>query len=174
MTDFPEDLFSQLYRRAPSEKDRERLIAVKASLGLSPRDEMWPIIMTLDHYAAANQAARHATVKEVRAILDEIKAIPDAAGPIAEKEAQRIISGMIDVAADKIAKVAVKKTESRADTISKRQLITATIAGALTACAVAALGAAATYLILDARGICAEPPGLSSSGDVVCFVERSS
>lgn len=173
MSDFPEDLFTQLYRRAPSDKDRERLIAVKASLGLSPRDEMWPIIMTLDHYAAANQAARHTTVKEIRSVLDEIKAIPDAAGPIAEREAQRTISAMVDAAADKIAKVAAKKTEGRADTISRRQLITASIAGAVIACAVAALGAAATYLVLDARGICSEPPGLSSSGDVVCFVERS-
>ncbi len=106
-------------------------------------------------------------------MLDEIKAVPDAAGPIAEQEAQRAVTAMIDAAADKIAKVAAKKTESRADTISRRQLITASIAGALIACAVAALGAAATYLVLDAQGICAEPPGPSSQGDIVCYVERA-
>ena len=80
---------------------------------------------------------------------------------------------MIDSAAEKIAKVAARKTESRADTITRRQLVTATIGGAVLACVIAAAGAAVMYFILQGRGICAEAPGFSSSGDMVCFVDRA-
>ena len=47
MTDNPEDLFYYLYKRAPSQADMDRLIAVKSLLGLSTRDELWPLI-TMD------------------------------------------------------------------------------------------------------------------------------
>ena len=174
MADFPEDLFEQLYRRAPTDNDRRRLLAVKASLGLSSRDEMWSIIMTLDHYAEVNQAGRHAIVKEVKSVLVEVKSIPGTAGSIAAKAARRTIEAMIDAAADKIAKVAVKKTESRADTISRRKFITAAITGAVIVCAVGAIGAAAMHRYLEAKGICAEPPFSTTSGDTACFVERVS
>lgn len=38
--DIPETLFEQIYRRAPSQADKDRLLGVKASLGLSDRDEL--------------------------------------------------------------------------------------------------------------------------------------
>ena len=61
MTGFPEDLFTQIYRRAPTEDDRARLMAVKAALGLSSRDELWPVLMVLDHYDRAIRSGRTAT-----------------------------------------------------------------------------------------------------------------
>ena len=63
MTAFPEDLFTQIYRRALTAEDRTRLLAIKAGLGLSPRDEMWPVILVLDHYDTSIRAGRSATVK---------------------------------------------------------------------------------------------------------------
>lgn len=174
MTDFPEDLFQQLYKRTPNDADRDRLIAVKSAMGLSPRDEMWAIIMTLDHYAATSQSARAASLKEVRAVLEALRKVPEEAGPIATAQAQKAVGEMIDKAADRISKVAVEKSKTRADRISKKQLITASIAGALIACCVAAAAAAATYFVIDARGICAEEPGKTKDGSLVCYVRRAS
>lgn len=171
MSEIPEDLFAQLYRRAPTDADRDRLISVKAALGLSTRDEMWPVIITLDHYAAANQAARSATIKEIKSVIDTLKNVSQAAGPIAEREARKVIDTMIDDAADKIAKVAVKKSETRADRITKRQLVTALICGGLAGSALAATGAGLMYLYLDASGICSERP-VTQDGVTFCVQER--
>ena len=174
MSEFPEDLFQQLYKRAPSDADRDRLIAVKSSLGLSSRDEMWPVIMTLDHYTATNQSARAASVKEVRSVLEALKSVPQQAGPIAAAEAKRAINGVVDAAAERISKIAVEKSKTRADRISKRQLIAASIAGALIACLIAAAASIATYLVIDARGMCAERPTELRDGSIVCYVEPAS
>ena len=81
MTKLPVDLFIQVYRRAPTEQDRARLMAVKAGLGLSPRDELWPVILVLDHYDRAIRAGRAATLKDVQRVLDAMNDIPDRAGP---------------------------------------------------------------------------------------------
>ena len=174
MTDFPEDLFSQLYKRTPGDADRERLMSVKGALGLSSRDEMWPVIMTLDHYAATNQSARNATIKEMRLVVDVLKDIPERAGPIASAEAQKAITKLIAQASDKIAQASAEKSITTADRISKRQFIVASVAGGLIATTVAVAGAIAMYLVLDARGICAEEPAAARDGSLVCYVDRSS
>ena len=173
MSDFPEDLFQQLYRRAPTDVDRDRLVAAKSSLGLSARDEMWPVIMTLDHYTATNQSARNATIKEMKVVLEALKAVPASAGPVAIAEAQKAVATAVEEAAEKIAKVAVQKSETRADRISKRKLIVAMVVGATIAAAIAAASAVATYFVLDAKGICAEPVVLQGTTEV-CIVDRSS
>lgn len=172
MTDFPDDLFQQLYRRAPNDADRDRLIAVKAGLGLSPRDEMWPVIMTLDHYAAANQSARNATVKEIHVILDVLKEIPEKAGPIASAEAQKAIAKLIAQTSDKIAQTSAEKSITTADRISKRQFIVASIVGGILAAVIAIAGALAIYLVLQAQGICSEAP-VVQDGIEYCVLDRS-
>lgn len=172
MTDLPEDLFTQLYRRAPTEEDRTRLVAIKAGLGLSPRDELWPLILVLDHYDHAIRSGRAATVKEIRGVLAELKAVPDRAGPIASAEARKAIAQIIEQASDKIARASTQKSITTADRISRRQLIVAAVVGALSAACLAAAAAWGTYLVLDARGLCAEPPGLTQEGSVACIVQR--
>lgn len=174
MTDFPEDLFSQVYKRAPNDQDRERLLSVKAALGLSSRDEMWPVILVFDHYDRAIRAARSATVKEVKDLLEELQGIPDRAGPIASAEAQKAIHKLIGEASEKIAKASAEKSVTTADRISKRQFIVAAISGGLITVAVAVAAAAAAYFVLDARGICSEAPGKTRDGSVACIVERGS
>ena len=95
MTDIPEDLFTLIYRRAPTEQDRARLLAVKAGLGLSPRDEMWPVMLVLDHYERTIRSGRTATLRDVERVLDALKSVPDRAGPIATAEAQKAIARII-------------------------------------------------------------------------------
>lgn len=174
MTDFPEDLFTQVYRRAATDEDRARLLGVKSALGLSSRDEFWPITMVLDHYDRSIQSGRVATVKEIKGLLVELKEIPEKAGPIASAQAEKAVARIIQDASDKIANATAKKTITTADRISKKQYITAAIVGGIVAAVVAGIGAAAMYLILDARGLCGEPPGATRDGSIACIVERSS
>jgi hypothetical protein len=172
MTGFPEDLFTQIYRRAPTDNDRARLLAVKAGLGLSPRDELWPVILVLDHHVRAIQEGRAATLRDVDRILDALKSVPDRAGPIAAAEAQKAIAQLIERASDQIARGAAQKSMATADRISRRQFIVAAIVGALLAVCLASAAAWGMYLFLQARGLCAEPPFLTDVGRVGCFVLR--
>ena len=172
MTGIPEDLFTQIYRRAPTEDDRARLMAVKAALGLSPRDELWPILLVLDHYDRAIRSGRTATLREVDRVLDALKSIPDRAGPIAAAEAQKAIAQLIKRASDQIARDAAQKSTTTADRISRRQFIVAAIVGALLAACIAGAAAWGMFLFLQARGLCAEPPFLTGDGRVGCFIQR--
>ena len=172
MTGIPEDLFTQIYRRAPTEDDRARLMAVKAALGLSSRDELWPVLMVLDHYDRAIRSGRTATLREVDRVLDALKSVPDRAGPIAAAEAQKAIARLIEQASDQIARDAAQKSITMADRISRRQFIVAAIVGALLAVCLAGAAAWGMYLFLEARGLCAEPPGRARDGSIVCFVQQ--
>jgi hypothetical protein len=172
VSDFPEDMFTQIYRRAPTDDDRARLQAVKAGLGLSPRDELWPVILVLDHYDCAIRAGRAATLRDVERVLNELKAIPERAGPIAAAEAKKAIALIVEEASDKIARVAAQKSMTTADRISRRQFIVATLVGALMAVCLAGAAAWGMYLFLEARGLCAEPPFLTGDRRVGCFIQR--
>ena len=172
MSDLPEDLFTQIYRRAPTAEDRARLLAVKAGLGLSPRDELWPMILVLDYYDRTIRAGRAATLRDVERVLDDLRAVPDRAGPIASAEAQKAIARIIQEACDKIAREASQKSIITADRISRRQFIVAAIVGALTAVCLATASAWGMYFFLEARGLCAEPPFRTGDGRVGCFIQR--
>ena len=172
MTELPENLFTQIYRRAPTEQDRARLLGVKAGLGLSPRDELWPVIMVLDYYDRAIRSGRIDTLRYVERVLDELQAIPDRAGPIASAEAQKAIARIIEQASDKIARNAAQKSITTTDRISQRQLIVASVVGALIAVCLASAAAWGMHLFLEARGLCAEPPFLTGDGRFGCFIQR--
>jgi len=172
MTGFPEDLFTQIYRRAPTDDDRARLLAVKAGLGLSSRDELWPIMLALDHNERTIRAGRAAIMHDVDRVLEALNAIPDRAGPIAEAEAQKAIARLIEQASDKIAKASAQQSITTADRIAGRQFIVAAVVGALIAVCLAGAAAWGMYLFLEARGLCAEPPGRAWDGSIVCFVQQ--
>jgi hypothetical protein len=172
MTGFPEDLFTQIYRRAPTDDDRARLLAVKGTLGLSSRDELWPVLLVLDHYERAIRSGRAATLRDVERVLDALKAIPERAGPIAVAEAQKAIARLIEEASDKIAKASAQKSITTADRISRSQFIAAAVVGALIAACLAGAAAWGMYIVLEARGLCAEAPGRARDGSIVCFVQQ--
>lgn len=172
MTELPEDLFTQIYRRAPTAQDRARLLGVKAGLGLSPRDELWPVIMVLDYYDRAIRSGRIDTLRDVERVLDALKAIPERVGPIASAEAQKAIARIIKDASEEIARTAAQQSITTADRISRRQLIVAAVVGALVAACLAGTTAWGMYLFLEARGLCAEPPFLTDGGQIGCFVQR--
>lgn len=172
MTGIPEDLFAQIYRRAPTDDDRARLLAVKAGLGLSSRDELWPIMLALDNNERTIRAGRAAIMRDVDRVLDDLKSVPDRAGPIAAAEAEKAIARLIEQASDQIARDAAQKSITTADRISRRQFIVAAIVGALLAVSLAGAAAWGMYLLLEARGLCAEPPFLTGDDRVGCFIQR--
>jgi hypothetical protein len=173
MTDLPEDLFTQIYRRAPTDEDRTRLLATKAGLGLSPRDELWPVLLVLDHYDRRIRAGHAATLLNLERVLEDLRAVPERAGPIADAEARKAIARLIDDASEKIARAATQTASATADRASRRKLIVAAIVGAISAACLAAAGAVGMYLFLEARGLCAEPPGRVGDGSIACIVQRA-
>lgn len=171
--DLPEDLFTFFYKRAFSDADRDRLKTIKAGLGLSGRDELWPLIITLDHYTRTNITARDEQRQETRRVLAALKAIPEDAGPIAHAQAAKAVEKAVDRAATEIARVSVSRSQQRADRISKRQFIVAGIVGAVVATAFAGLGAVAMWAYLKSGvGICMQPPGPTADGGFACYVAR--
>jgi Flp pilus assembly protein TadB len=128
--------------------------------------------MVLDHYNRTISAGRSATVKEIKELLQSLKAVSESAGPIAEAEAQKAIQKLIDDASDKIAKTSAEKSITTADRISRRQIIIASIAGGVIATAIAVTAAMAMYLVLDQQGICSETPFMQNATQY-CVVDRS-
>lgn len=174
MADIPETLFQQIYRRTPTDRDRERLVAVKSALGLSERDEMWPLFLALDHYSRTTDAARRETLTAIGKLPEIMSSSAEAAEVMAKRGAEAAIVRVVKDATDRIAKVVVSKSETRADRISKRKFTIAMIAGGVLAAGIAAVGAGATYFVLDAGGICAQTPVSGTDGRQVCYVDPPS
>jgi len=176
MADTLPTLFQQLYGRAMTRADRDRLIRVKARLRLSERDELWPVIMTLDHYSATTTAARVE-------ILDALEALPKplnaslapferAAGQMADASIARAVEQGID----KLSRIVVTRTQTTADNVSGRQKISAAIIGGLLALVFMGLGMGGggmgAYFYLHSQvGICAEYPQMRHAGREICYVE---
>jgi len=128
--------------------------------------------MVLDYYDRTIRAGRTATLRDVERVLDELRSVPERAGPIASAEAQKAIARIIEEASDKIARAASRKSITTADRISRRQFIVAAVVGALSAACLAAAAAWGMYVVLEARGLCAGPPGKMQGGSMACIVQR--
>ena len=161
-----------MFRRSATDEDKNRLLAVQAHLGLSERDEFWPIVLSLDHYSQTIAAGRAASLREIKVILNELKEVPEKVGPIASAEAQRAIARIIEDASTKIAKASAEKSITTTDRISQRQWVLAMIAGGLIATIISIGSGLAVYTTLKWRGICAEEPILMSDGLTACVVAR--
>ena len=173
MPEFPEDLFEQIYRRAPTKADRARLIGVKAALGLSDRDELWPLIVVFDHYSQTVEHTRYALVDDVQNAILRHANIMKQAGALADTQARRAVAKAISESAEKIAAISEAAIQSRADAISQRAMRRAALlAGALGIC-LSGVAVAATYCVMALHGICEKPPINSAlSGTPFCEVKR--
>jgi hypothetical protein len=170
----PETMFERLRGRAANDADRRRLFAVQAQLGLSDRDELWPILITLDHYTEANRAS-------VGEVLKNIKRLPQAVGEAvgvaeasARAKAESALAKVVEAGAQRIAAVVVQRTQTTADNVSAKQRNVTGIAGAVVALACISVGVAAAYFYFQARGICAESPFRTTNGETLCVVDTVS
>lgn len=167
----PDTLFEQIYSRAPTGADRARLLRVKAALGLSDRDELWPVILTLDHYTAANQQARQETIKALRALPEQVKATIAEAETAAAGKADQAVARAVEKGADQLTQIVVKRSETTTDRISKRQFITAATIGGLIALICLGAGAAGGYLAASRGGVCTDKFFATSAGRIGCFID---
>lgn len=173
MNDHPEELFYYLYKRAPSQADLDRLIAVKSLLGLSTRDELWPLILTLDHYSQTHIRARAQLVKEVNAEITRFEKIMAQSDRVAQIKAQKAVETMIDKSAAQIAEAAIKKATIPSALLAKQKLTSGIFIGALLGVLFIGIGAGLMYFWLLNQGICDGPPNLQTSdGTIGCVVQR--
>lgn len=173
MPKYPENLFAQIYERASTKAERARLMRIKAALGLSDRDEFWPLLLVLDHYLQWIEAARRALVADVDNAIIKHAHLMKQAGGLADEKASRAVAKAIAESTDKIAAISEAAIQSRADEMSNRALRRAALLGG--ALAVCLMGAAAlvTYGVMALNGICAGPDRyLTPSGPQVCEVTR--
>ncbi|WP_281969126.1 hypothetical protein [Roseovarius nanhaiticus] len=168
--DFPEALFEQIYRRAPSDADRARVLGIKSGLGLSARDELWPIILVLDHYSATTAVARREILKAVGAIKKEATAAARDIGDAAGKKAEGAVALAVEKGSDKICQVVTERVRATADDVAATHKRRERIAGAGLALVFIGLGAALAWVYIEAQvGICREPPVRNPDGSVVCY-----
>ncbi len=171
MTDFPATLFRQVYGRTATEVDRDRLVKIKAGLGLSEQDELWPLLMVLDHYSATTTAARADILKALASLPATLDASLRGMENTAGRRAEAALAQAVTTGVETLSRVVVERTLRTAEDISARQKIIAVIMGGLLALVFAAAGGVGTHIYLASRvGICAEPPGVTKDGRWVCYV----
>jgi len=166
----PETLFEQLYRRALTAADRRRLLDVKSALRLSDHDELWPLIMTLDHYSVIISAAENKIIHVFAEQLADIEAAVKASETAAIRNANRAVAGAVVHGMELLCSIVAKRSETTADRTSKRQLITTATIGGLVALLIFGLGAAGAYFLIDrVFGICTGDTFMLPDGRSACF-----
>lgn len=166
----PETLFEQLYRRDLTAADRRRLLDVKSALRLSDHDELWPLIMTLDHYSVIICAAEKKIIKVFAEQRADVEAAVKASELAATRNANRAVAGAVVHGVELLCSMVAKRSETTADRTSKRQLITAATIGGLVALLIFGLGAAGAYYFIDSIfGICTGDTFMLSDGRSGCF-----
>lgn len=173
MTDIPEDLFQQVYNRAPTDQDRNRLIATKAHLGLSSRDELWPFILTLDHYSQIHFRARAQLVKEVNAEIGRFEKIMAQSCHLADAKARQAVENMIDKSATRIAEAAIQKATIPSALLAKQKHTSGRLIGGVLALICIMIGATLMYLWMFTQGICEDSKrNLNDDLRITCVVQR--
>ena len=172
MSDVPENLFEFLYRRMPTEEEKDRLLRIKEALGLSKRDEFWPLILVLEYYTRFFIAAGFYLVKAVREETQKLEKILQRSGSLAETHARAAVARAIDESAELIAKRAGDAVEQRADLLSKRAWMRGAMLGGAFGVGLMVIGAAATYGVIALHGICDGSERLRGpQGAPACYVK---
>ena len=173
MSDLPENLFEFLYSRMPTEEEKVRLLKIKEALGLSKRDEFWPLILVLEYYTRIFVAARFYLVKAVRKETQKLEKILQRSGSLAETHARTAVALAINESAELIAKRAGDAVEQRADLLSKRAWMRGAMWGGALGVGMMVIGAAAAYGVVALHGICDGSERLrDTQGASVCYVKR--
>lgn len=168
----PETLFEQIYRRAPNQTDKDRLLGVKAGLGLSARDELWPILLTLDYYTATNQRARGEILKGLADLPDQVRSVVATTETAAARKADAAVAEAVAQGAEKLTQIVVQRSERTADRISKRQFLTAAIVGGVIVLFCLGAGATGAYVTIKTQfGICASEILIANNNRRVCYIE---
>lgn len=132
----PQQLFQAVYGRAPTAEDRARLMATKAALGLSDRDELWGIIIALDHYTSTTLAARNDVVQLLADLPKTLKEAVDSTSAASRTVATRDMKAIIDAASKRLAQQVYTRSATTADNLSTASKTKWFIGGAIAGCAI--------------------------------------
>lgn len=169
---FPQSLFEQVYRRVPTDSDRTRLLVVRSALGLSDRDELWPVIMTLDHYTLENHRARHEILKALQSLPEQVQATISGVEASASAKADQAIARSVEKGAERLTRIVAERSRTTEDRISKRQLTVAATVGAVVALLCLGIGASGGYLVTEAQlTACTSETFITSDGRTGCYVD---
>lgn len=172
---FPESTFQLIYRRAPLEHDRIRLLGVKSALGLSDNDEMWPLLLTLDQYSASFNQGRHDILVAVDGMQAKITAAVGKVDQSLEAKANLVMAGVVDKGVERLLRT-VQQTADTADRISKKQFMTAAGLGAVVALLCLVVGGAVGYIIsnqvtANRSDICTSASFITSDKRLGCYLD---
>ncbi|MDO9527263.1 MAG: hypothetical protein Q7J57_17280 [Gemmobacter sp.] len=170
----PETLFQQIYGRAPSDADRARLIRVKAGLGLSERDELWPIMLALDHYSRTTDIGRREILTALESLPERTQAAVRGVENEARVKSDRAVAQAVEKAAERISYQVVMHNQSTADTQSEKKKLVLGITTGVLALVFMGLGAVIAWFYVELHiGMCSGPKGRSSDGSTICYVKSA-
>jgi hypothetical protein len=168
----PMSLFEQIFRRAPTESERQRLLRIKSALGLSERDELWPIIITMELYAGANLHARRDIVKAVNGLPGTIKKTVTSIEAHAQTKIDAATTQAIELGTEKLRQVIVQRSRASEDHITRQQMSIAATIGAVVALLCLCVGAGAGYLLAKSiNDICTTEAFAVNDGRQGCYVD---
>lgn len=168
----PLSLFEQIFRRAPTESERQRLLGIKSALGLSERDELWPIIMTMELYAGANMQAKRRILEAVDGLPGTIKKTVSSIETHAKTKIDAATTQAIELGTEKLKQVVVQRTRASEDRITRRQMTIAASLGAVVALLCLSVGAGAGYLLTQSiNDICMTETFAVNDGRQGCYVD---
>jgi hypothetical protein len=145
---FPESLFELIYNRAPSDADRKRLLGTKAVLRLSDDDEIWPVLLTLDHYTGKIASGRRDILQAVDGMHDRVAAAVGRVEQSVEIRADRVVTQVVEEGIDRLLGI-VQQTQDVADRITRKQYITAASLTGIVALLCITVGFALGYIVLN-------------------------
>lgn len=170
--EIPESLYERLYGRALNDAARMRLLAVKDGLGLSARDELWPVVMSLDYYAELNRRAQAHAIKALNGLPAQVEKVVSAGATAAGMKADQAVAQAVDRGVERLTRIVVDRSRTTADRISRRQFLIAAAVGGTIVLLCLGVGAAATYFHLKHDvGICATPVSTTKDGRQYCFID---
>lgn len=166
----PETLFEQLNRRCLTAADRRRLLDVKSALRLSDHDELWPLIMTLDRYTVISSNAQNKILTALADMPAKVETAVKASEHAATRNANHAVARAVEHGVELLCSIVLTRSETTADRISKKRLVTAATIGGLVALLIFGLGATGAYQVIDSVfGICTGDTFELSDGRSGCF-----
>ncbi len=168
----PETLFEQLYRRALTADDRRRLLDVKSALRLSDHDELWPLIMTLDHYSVIISAAENKIIQVFDEQLADVEAAVKASETAAIRNADRAVARAVQKGVEQLGTILAKKrSETTPARIIKKQFAIAATIGGLAAVAFLGIGWTAAHYYFETNfNICTGHVFRITDGGLGCYL----
>jgi hypothetical protein len=100
----PDEAFSRLLGRQPTDAERQRLWAVRDALGLGQNDALWLVLIALEHYQTLYEAIPDRIAAATAGAAEQARSAADTAAEAAAKQTQARMAAAVAAAATKVAR----------------------------------------------------------------------